>query len=653
MELENPFPSDHWRERELVRKEPIVVPPSSDTPLLSQPGQYLVEDEKPKGASQCSDQLLALSGEELAPALEIKEPLLPELSPGDDIEVYLSTFEHTADACQWPRGEWVMRLVPTLTGKAHEAYRSLDPRDAGDYKKVKAAILCCYDISAETQRKQFRQFRYQEAEGPQEVYCRLWDLCHRWLEPESRTKEQILELLILEQFLAILPPEILSWVRERGPKTCAQAVALAELFQMGKQEAGMWEEQITVQVKDEEGTSEEMESSEALWESDSQLESQIKEELHSVPGKESLDLQKTGVEILSQMEKQPNQEEPESLVLSRMLQRGSVERLSHKRGRRKFSKRQKRSLIGTDVCPRFPVEGKPKPTREQESNITMREKRHQYKDLSETWNKSAFTAHDKDPPFTCSECRKSFNHLTHLKAHLQTHTGETPYSCGECGENFADLSILIVHQKLHVGEHLYSCNECERTFTSPSDMKKHKQSHTKEQLYPCSECGKSFNRLTHLKTHQRTHTGEKPYSCGECGKNFGHLSTLITHQRLHTGERPYSCAACEKTFTNPSDLNKHRRLHSGERPYPCSECGKCFSQLSNLMTHHRTHTEDRPYPCEECGKSFKYPAYLAIHKRSHTGERPFPCSQCGKGFSNKSSLARHQRIHFRTATKGK
>ncbi|NXN90463.1 ZN197 protein, partial [Bombycilla garrulus] len=102
----------------------------------------------------------------------------------------------------------------------------------------------------ELRRLRFRQFRYQEAAGPRDVWRRLRELSRRWLRPEERSKEQIMELLVLEQFLSILPEDIQSWVWVRHPESCAQAVALAESFQLGRGDPdGVWEQQVTVRVK--------------------------------------------------------------------------------------------------------------------------------------------------------------------------------------------------------------------------------------------------------------------------------------------------------------------------------------------------------------------------------------------------------------------
>uniref|UniRef100_A0A8D2H1S6 SCAN box domain-containing protein n=1 Tax=Urocitellus parryii TaxID=9999 RepID=A0A8D2H1S6_UROPR len=83
----------------------------------------------------------------------------------------------------------------------------------------------------ETSRQQFRQLRYQEVDGPEEALSRLRELCRRWLRPEMRSKEQILELLVLEQFLTILPDELQAWVRDHCPESGEEAAAVARALQ--------------------------------------------------------------------------------------------------------------------------------------------------------------------------------------------------------------------------------------------------------------------------------------------------------------------------------------------------------------------------------------------------------------------------------------
>ncbi|XP_026542894.1 SCAN domain-containing protein 3-like [Notechis scutatus] len=173
--------------------------------------------------------------------------------PWDDAKIFLISFEQVAEACRWPKAEWMARLLPALTGPAREAFNGLETVDQEDYGKVKAAILRGAAFKMEAQRQHFRQFRYQEVEDPRRVYGDLRELCYRWLKPEKHTKEEILELLILEQFLAILPPEIQSWIRECDPENWVQTTDLMEDFLMSQQEAEMWKQQVPVSSQDRVG----------------------------------------------------------------------------------------------------------------------------------------------------------------------------------------------------------------------------------------------------------------------------------------------------------------------------------------------------------------------------------------------------------------
>lgn len=66
-------------------------------------------------------------------------------------------------------------------------------------------------------RQRFREFRYEDAAGPREVLRHLQELAGQWLRPDIHTKEQIVEMLVQEQFQAVLPEELREWAQRCQP----------------------------------------------------------------------------------------------------------------------------------------------------------------------------------------------------------------------------------------------------------------------------------------------------------------------------------------------------------------------------------------------------------------------------------------------------
>ena len=124
---------------------------------------------------------------------------------------------------------WSFKLAPQLTGKAQQAYAALQPDEAKTYETVRAAILRRYNINEETYRQRFRKLRPKEGESPQELVTRLKDLATRWTKGKE-SREALLDLIVKEQFLAILPEDVRVSVIERKPKDSEEASQFAENY---------------------------------------------------------------------------------------------------------------------------------------------------------------------------------------------------------------------------------------------------------------------------------------------------------------------------------------------------------------------------------------------------------------------------------------
>ena len=108
----------------------------------------------------------------------------------------------------------------------------------------------------------------------------------------------------------------------------------------------------------------------------------------------------------------------------------------------------------------------------------------------------------------------------------------------------------------------HTCSECKKSFGHIGHLKGHMITHSKERAYACVQCQKSFGRATCLKRHRLTRSGVKAHSCSECERSFSQVGHLRRHMVTHTAQ----CVLCKVYFS--AQLNKLRPILKFKKYYP-------------------------------------------------------------------------------------
>ncbi|XP_028750647.1 zinc finger protein 174 isoform X1 [Peromyscus leucopus] len=363
----------------------------------------------------------------------------------------------------------------------------------------------------ELSRQSFRHFCYQEVSGPQEALSCLRQLCRQWLQPELHTKEQILELLVMEQFLVILPPEIQAQVRHRYPMSSKEIVTLVEDLHKASKKPKQW---VTVCMR----------------------------------GQKVL-LEKTGAQLVEQ-----ELPDSEPQTASRDIQENSLEGPSWEGSHDQLSPHH---------GGKYPVYQEPVPKLTEASRMRSEKENPQQERAKGAETHAVSPGRPKGGSLHSPEPRG----VNMSEPRLSQRQARPPYAqkaFAHYQRHCRELEYISNPLRGHPLRELKKSKGGRRSLGSLLQCLSHQAARSAKKPYKCDDCGKSFTWNSELKRHKRVHTGERPYICGECGNRFGRQSTLKLHQRIHTGEKPYQCSLCGKSFRQSSNLHQHHRLHHGD-----------------------------------------------------------------------------------------
>ncbi|XP_045676834.1 zinc finger and SCAN domain-containing protein 10 [Phyllostomus hastatus] len=564
-------------------------------------------------------------------------------------------------------------------------------------------------LRPEVAHQLFRCFQYQEDMGPRASLSRLRKLCSHWLQPALHSKKQILELLVLEQFLSVLPPHLLARLQGQQLRDGEEVVLLLEGVQRESVDVGPLDFSFN--------------TGKNCPRADITLEEQ------GDPSQVSIHSPKKEVPP----EKPPALEPTKGLLPSQpgpseSAELGAWRRPTHsKQPLSPGSKRTFQALQESVLSAPQDRELWPENSHDQELAAVLESLTFEDAPVKKAWPVHPLGFGSRTPDGAFQEEPRGVAWSAAISAesqegspgateepHAQSlgqgpevsspHAGESPdgksddvleakvaggasnpeaetkFICTECGVSFTKLARLEGHQlRSHPGARSFPCLCCGKTFGRNSILKLHMRTHTDERPHACHLCNHRFRQSSHLNKHLQTHS-EPAFLCAECGQGFQSRTSLLQHLLAHAQDQKASCTTetktkapelavvlcshCGQTFQRRSSLKRHLRIHAKDkghqrsensdslhrspderRPYVCSDCGKAFRRSEHLGAHLRVHTGERPFSCQVCSRRFSQSSQLVYHQRVHTGEKPYGCQQCGKRFVRRASLARHLLTH--------
>jgi len=158
---------------------------------------------------------------------------LDTLDGKGDVDAYLEHFERVANSSGWDRSTWALTLASLLREEAQKVYLRLAPEIASNYSSLKDALLSAFRCTPESFRLKFRSLRKCQSETFGQFAARLRASFLKWVaiaKFDPAKPQELIELILQEQMLSTLSPELTLFVLQNSPKTLDDIAQKAQAY---------------------------------------------------------------------------------------------------------------------------------------------------------------------------------------------------------------------------------------------------------------------------------------------------------------------------------------------------------------------------------------------------------------------------------------